>query len=143
MGKYTNVSYCPRCGNTAFSEEEMICSYCGENRFETDINICEFKKWPRYKVIRWEEDLLDYALKPSPKFNAEDYEASKKWVANKVEIRENTNKDISRNTNESTYVRCPSCGSTQIQLVSRKWSFLTGFFTNKVDRVCVNCKRRF
>ena len=40
-------------------------------------------------------------------------------------------------------VRCPDCGSTQIQLVNRKWSFLTGFFTNKVDRVCLNCKTKF
>lgn len=43
----------------------------------------------------------------------------------------------------SNQVRCPKCGSTNIQLVNRKWSLLTGFMTNKVDRVCVNCKNRF
>lgn len=43
----------------------------------------------------------------------------------------------------SSQVRCPKCGSTNIQLVNRKWSPLTGFMTNKVDRVCVNCKNRF
>ena len=43
----------------------------------------------------------------------------------------------------SNQVRCPKCGSTNIQLVNRKWSPLTGFMTNKVDRVCVNCKNRF
>lgn len=39
--------------------------------------------------------------------------------------------------------RCPRCGSHNIQIVQRKWSLLTGFLTNKVDRVCVNCKYRF
>lgn len=40
-------------------------------------------------------------------------------------------------------VHCPKCNSTQIQMVQRKWSLLTGFFTNKVDRVCVNCKHKW
>lgn len=40
-------------------------------------------------------------------------------------------------------VACPKCGSTQIQIVPRKWSLMTGIFTNKVDRVCVNCKCKF
>lgn len=40
-------------------------------------------------------------------------------------------------------VTCSKCGSTQIQGVTRKWSLLTGFFTNKIDRVCLNCKHKF
>lgn len=43
----------------------------------------------------------------------------------------------------SNKVTCPFCGSTQIQLVGKKWSLLTGFLTNKVDRVCVACKKKF
>lgn len=39
--------------------------------------------------------------------------------------------------------KCPKCHSSNIQLVPRKWSIWTGFRTNKVDRVCVNCKHRF
>jgi hypothetical protein len=46
-------------------------------------------------------------------------------------------------TAEDGVVKCPECGSTQIQIVNRKWSLLTGFLTNKVDRVCVRCKNRF
>lgn len=44
---------------------------------------------------------------------------------------------------DSNKVHCPKCGSTNIQLVKRKWSPLTGFMTNKVDRICVNCKCKF
>lgn len=40
-------------------------------------------------------------------------------------------------------IKCPACDSTQIQMITRRWSFATGFFTNKVDRVCMNCKKRF
>lgn len=43
----------------------------------------------------------------------------------------------------SKEVCCPKCGSTQITAVPRKWSPLTGVFTNKVDRVCLNCKKKF
>jgi len=39
--------------------------------------------------------------------------------------------------------RCPHCGGVNIQLVKRRWSFWTGFLTNKVDRYCVNCKKKF
>ena len=39
--------------------------------------------------------------------------------------------------------KCPRCHSSNIQLVPRKWSIWTGFRTNAVDRVCVNCKHRF
>lgn len=44
---------------------------------------------------------------------------------------------------ESNTPKCPTCGSTNIQVVTRKWSLLTGFMTNKVDRVCINCKHKF
>lgn len=44
---------------------------------------------------------------------------------------------------EPPIVRCPRCRSTSVQLVPRKFSILTGYRTNKVDRVCVNCKHRF
>ncbi|MEY8352618.1 hypothetical protein AALB39_04585 [Lachnospiraceae bacterium 54-53] len=39
--------------------------------------------------------------------------------------------------------KCPRCGCTNIQVVPRKWSLLTGFLTNKTDRVCVNCKHKW
>lgn len=40
-------------------------------------------------------------------------------------------------------VFCPRCRSTDIQLVPRKFSLLTGFATNKFDRMCVRCKKKF
>lgn len=40
-------------------------------------------------------------------------------------------------------VSCPRCGSSQIQLLRKKWSIFAGLFTTKVDRYCVNCKYKF
>lgn len=44
---------------------------------------------------------------------------------------------------EPSKTQCPYCFSTEIQMVPRKFSLLTGFATNKVDRVCVKCGRKF
>lgn len=60
-------------------------------------------------------------------------------------VQKNIDNEIdmfSRKTIPKT-VTCPRCNSTQIQLVQRKWSLLTGFLTNKVDRVCLSCKHKF
>jgi len=45
--------------------------------------------------------------------------------------------------NSIPQMKCPRCLSTEIQLVPRKYSLLTGFATNRFDRVCVRCKKRF
>ena len=47
------------------------------------------------------------------------------------------------NETSKNQIICPRCGSTQIQIVPRKWSVMTGLLTNKVDRVCLNCKNKF
>ena len=50
---------------------------------------------------------------------------------------------VGQQTQEENKVHCPKCNSTNIQIVSRKWSLLTGFATNKTDRVCVACKHKW
>lgn len=49
------------------------------------------------------------------------------------------------NINVSTsQVRCPKCGSTQIQIVKQGWTVTTGMIgSNKNERVCINCKHKF
>lgn len=62
-----------------------------------------------------------------------------RWWIN-TEVTNGTGDFIHVNTNIPV---CPKCGSTNIQVVPRKWSLLTGVFTNKIDRVCANCKSKF
>lgn len=41
-------------------------------------------------------------------------------------------------------VKCPICGSTQIQLVKRGWNIATGMLdSSNVDRMCINCKHKW
>jgi len=40
-------------------------------------------------------------------------------------------------------VRCPKCKSKDFEIVVRKWGVATGILTNKIDRVCRNCKHKF
>lgn len=40
-------------------------------------------------------------------------------------------------------VQCPYCHSTEIQMVPKKFSLLTGFLTNGYNRVCIKCQRKF
>ena len=41
-------------------------------------------------------------------------------------------------------VKCPKCGSTQVQLSKRGWTLATGFIgSGKQQRVCMNCMYKF
>lgn len=46
-------------------------------------------------------------------------------------------------SNTSFQTKCPYCHSTEIQMVPKKLSLLTGFLTNGYNRVCVRCQRKF
>lgn len=65
--------------------------------------------------------------------------ASKEFEQKYYERMEQKNAKV----NEQGQVVCPRCGSTQIQMVNKRWSVTTGLLTNKVDRVCVRCKTKF
>lgn len=47
------------------------------------------------------------------------------------------------NPSPTPQIRCPRCFSTEFQLVPKKFSLLTGFATNRYDRVCNHCGKRF
>ena len=41
-------------------------------------------------------------------------------------------------------LKCPICGSKQIQMMKRGWKITTGFIgSNKNERVCMACKHKF
>jgi len=64
-------------------------------------------------------------------------------TANGIIKKKKENEKSEYDKSKSSTLHCPHCGNTNIQLVPRKWSLLTGFLTNKVDRVCMKCKKRF
>ena len=64
-----------------------------------------------------------------------------------VEVIQNViQRGIDENTTvlDNSVVRCPKCGSTQIQLSKRGWSLATGLIgSSRNERVCMNCLYKF
>lgn len=132
-----NVFYCPLCG-----KEKGIRAYCVPDLFRrcqhdisqlidtgmTDNEYSIFNSMDFHRDVTMLEalielkktDIIEYRIK------IEQFETLKKQ---KTQIKEQ----------EKNIVKCPKCSCTNIQVVPRKWSFWTGFLTNKTDRVCVKC----
>lgn len=137
---------CKKCKSTfdenvlANRENPNMCPICGESLLDNDITVTpkEKTKWYYYDggSATLTTTLYDDE-EPIYTFDAVDMKDAerqlKKVLPNSPLI----------NNNSSDIVRCPRCGSTQIQMVPRKFSILTGFATNRLDRVCVRCKHKF
>lgn len=114
----SKVFICPLCKSIKVNNSnkyELKCDKCNGIMFLSNVQSDEY-----YKIIRMGQN------------------NKMKFIINEI----NAHKSYSSQPTEEP-VRCPKCGSTQIQVLRKKWSPLTGILTNKVERVCVNCKKRF
>ena len=147
---------CPECGKE-ISDKAEVCIGCGdpinkqsvvgEKTEESnanpnirsingkDIDITEIiyfiRNKEKIKAIKLLREISGLGLKEA------------KDIVDSMELDSTLQVSSSTKSNISSGVRCPKCGSTQIQMVNRRWSLMTGFLTNKVDRVCMNCKHKF
>ncbi len=139
---------CEKCKSTfnesvlANRENPNICPVCGESLIgDNDSSIENSKgttKWYYYKEGGGTlDDMLYDDFIPLYTFDAVDVEDAIK------QLKEVLPNSPLVNDNSPEKVRCPRCRSTEIQLVPRKYSLLTGFATNKFDRMCVRCQKRF
>ena len=139
---------CPHCKSTfnesvlASRENPNVCPVCGESLLEDQDSSVETPKettkWYYYKGLS--ETLTDTLYddeEPLYTFDAVDVEDAKR------QLKEVLPNSPLINNNSPDMVRCPRCRSTQIQMVPRKFSLMTGFATNRIDRVCVRCQKRF
>ena len=98
----------------------------------------EKTKWYYYKEGGGGlDDILISEFTPLYTFDAIDLEDAKR------QLKEVMPNSPLLNNNTSDKVKCPYCFSSDVQIVPRKFSLLTGFATNRFDRVCIKCKRRF
>lgn len=149
---------CPEC-NKEISDKAKSCPHCGcpintnskykiviTGYHDTDTSACAglaetFNIDLEYDKLMNIFNNCPYIIKECDTLEESSLYARKlqKWGIN-VDI---TNPDGEHEYINTNVVSCPKCGSTNIQIVPRKWSLLTGIFTNKTDRVCVNCKYKF
>lgn len=138
---------CESCKSTfnesvlAKRENPNICPVCGESLLGDDASVESSKettKWYYYKEGGGTlMTALSNSFTPLYTFDAVDVEDAKRQLK---EVEPNS---PLVNNSSPNVVRCPRCRSTQIQMVPRKFSLLTGFATNRIDRVCVSCQKRF
>ena len=117
------------------SDEYLHTSWrnCNEEEQKGWLNGIAFREYLRQKYVF-----------NSPLFDKEKYNQRVEWFYQlRVTEKKKTAENARRAAEEASHPRCPKCGCTEFQMVPRKWSPLTGFLTNKVDRVCVKCKTRF
>lgn len=137
---------CEKCKSTfnesvlANRENPNICPVCGESLLGDDVTETqkETTKWYYYDGAG---GILTTTLyddeEPLHTFNAIDMQDAER------QLKEVLPNSPLVNDNSPDIVRCPRCRSTQVQMVPRKFSLLTGFATNRLDRVCVRCQKRF
>lgn len=138
---------CPHC-KSALNEDilkqrnsENVCLVCGGSLLGDVESSAEPRKvttkWYYYKEGGGTLTDTVYERLPQYTFDAVDVEDAKR------QLKEVLPNSPLVNDNSPDIVHCPRCRSTQIQMVPRKFSLLTGFATNKLDRVCVRCKKKF
>jgi len=140
MAKYQRhkISYCNICGYVDLTEKEVECTYCNiplKSTSEYFDEICsQLESTNKESVEEYVRQLYVYSDDNFNENTMSDREDNKN-ISDQIDYFENI---IINGYNESS-CKCPKCNSSNIQIVPRKWSIITGIFTNKTDRVCVNC----
>lgn len=130
--KIKDVKVCPVC-NVPFDDDSSDRMESPDKDSGQDV---EKKTYYYYKEGTL-DDMLFNGRKPLYTFQAIDMEDAER------QLKEVCPSSPLLKTTPSKQIRCPRCFSQQFQLMPRKFSLLTGFATNKFDRVCVMCKKRF
>lgn len=160
---------CEKCGsvlNSEFIGEKHICPVCGANldddsqesqaapKESNDITwyYYEWKTSGSYFIIEKtdaekknlavedEDIILRYTFQAPPRDENGSSERAKAILRQKYP---NAFAPAPPKPERSNEPKCPRCGSRNIQLVQKKFSIWTGYRTNAVDRICVNCKHKW
>ena len=152
---------CPHC-KTAFDENILkkknsmdVCLVCGGRLDDGDVDDDGHSGWITWYYYGFKNSSSS-CLEDSPidlekygetfylikEFQAPPRDENGNCDAAKRELRKYVPDAFSENSSIPK-VQCPYCHSTEVQLVPKKFSILTGFATNSYNRVCVRCQRKF
>lgn len=146
------IYICPKCGDiyiegyTKAARENEKCEYCKyplKDQIKTNYIGDIYNKMNETETKEWEQMLRKrYVLSPDNPYYDEKAYYEREDTEFEYELEE---KEWEKKRNaeaaqfQPTQLTCPKCGGTNFTPVRRKWSFITGFMTNKVDMVCNNC----
>lgn len=133
-------------------ENPNICPVCGASLVDGEEEHSDWITWYYYGFKNSSSSCLEdkpidlekrgdvyYLIK---EFKAPPRDSEGKSDAAKAELRKYV-PDAFAAPKSAPKVQCPYCFSTQVQMVPKKFSLLTGFATNGYNRVCVRCQRKF
>ncbi len=137
MGKQGNADVCPVCGGELQCEDEhpdwITWYYYGHKR-------------DNGKTASLRDKPIDLTQHGDVFFLIKEFKAPPESVCGLEEVKRILRTyvpDAFVNQTSSETVHCPYCNSTDIKIVPKKFSLLTGFATNKLERVCAKCMRKF
>lgn len=117
--------------------DDHICPKCKSALEETQIKISEFKimydishdnSFLEAMIDLHDKDIIEYELKMSQFRNQANQQKQQKVAQQQ----------------ESSKVKCPKCGSTDIGVTNRGYSLLTGFIgSGKAMNTCKNCGHKW
>ena len=149
---------CPHC-KTAFDENILkkknsmdVCLVCGGRLDDGDVDDDGHSGWITWYYYGFknsstcflEDKPIDlgerfYLIK---EFKAPPKDPNGTYDAVKAELRKYV-PDAFDEPEPVPKVQCPYCFSTEIQMVPKRFSLLTGFLTGGYERVCLRCQRTF
>ena len=150
---------CPHC-NSALNEDilkqrnsENVCLVCGKP-LDSNVSGGEHSGWITWWYYK-DEETQCFTLRDEP-IDLEkwtDTKLIKEFKAPPRDVSGSSEKakeilrtyvpDAFKEPQEIPKVKCPYCFSSEVQIVPKRFSLLTGFATNKFERVCIRCKRKF
>lgn len=142
------IYICPRCGDIIIAyfaqHSSCSCEFGFDRYIKTNYTDEIYNFMDKQQVEKWKDMLRKrYVLTPNnPYFDKDLYHKREDEDFQSALERENFEKKLEAQKQQSTSTPtliCPKCGSKNFTPVRRKWSFLTGFMTNKVDMVCNGC----
>ena len=140
MGKKIICDSCETVFQEHIVKDMKICPVCGGIWEEDEFTLSQKEKTTYYYYKEGGgmlTDILSSSFTPIYTFEAVDLEDAKR------QLKEVLPNSSLLNDTPTPQTRCPRCFSTEIQLVPRKFSLITGFATNRFDRMCVRCQKRF
>ena len=135
MGKQGNADVCPLCGAEMQNDEEHP-DWITWYYYKDEETQCFTLRDKPVDLEKWTDTKLIKEFKAPPRDSSGSSEKAKEILRTYVP-------DAFAEPKEAPKVSCPYCFSSEVQIVPKKFSLLTGFATNQFQRVCLRCKRKF
>ncbi len=144
---FSKAFVCPKCADSYVCDDipfQFKCEYCNTILVQTDMDRKELSSLGTLKVN--EEKFRNKTIELAKKYGNNQFSQEKynnRIIKLERDVRERARQRELKEQQSQNVPKCPKCGSTEIQVLPRMLGISKIFASNRVDRVCVNCKYRW